>query len=219
MSKSFHYKFKRRERPRRSGLKMLGHYRCKCCYVAARAKAQERERRLAEIKAQLLEVPDEERVFSDFRELPDDIFEPDLGVHQWTLTEEQAARLAEVLANPPPASETLVEALKRCKPTVVRLSDSEAASLFCLLYAPPKPPNSKFVELFKKYGTFDDGFVQGPRLGRSSLSFKVEDLAEDDDSEYAQMLRNTCSPEEAQRRMDWAQETLDKILIKPKGKS
>lgn len=65
----------RKTRPRRHGLKLPGGYRCKCCFVPEEGKAKEREICRAEILDQLAEVPDSVRVFDDFRELPDDIFD------------------------------------------------------------------------------------------------------------------------------------------------
>lgn len=54
-------------------MRPYGARKCHCNGKATRARVASTER--SEILTQLTEVPDEERVFSDFRELPDDIWE------------------------------------------------------------------------------------------------------------------------------------------------
>jgi hypothetical protein len=48
---------------------------CGCCYTWEPVRARARQADKHEVLTQLTEVPDEERVFSDFRELPDDIWD------------------------------------------------------------------------------------------------------------------------------------------------
>lgn len=71
MSRSIHPKYRSQNRPRRHGLKLPGGYRCKCCYSPEEGKAKERRLCRREVQSQLAEVPDDQHVFSDFRELPD----------------------------------------------------------------------------------------------------------------------------------------------------
>lgn len=48
---------------------------CGCCYIWEPVRARARQADKHEVLTQLTEVPDEERVFADFRELPDDAWE------------------------------------------------------------------------------------------------------------------------------------------------